>query len=940
MNPGRTFNIYYQNTRGLRSKTEEFLVNSSSSDFDLIAITESWLNNGVYDAELFTSEYTVFRRDRDVTSSGKSDGGGVLCAVKATFEVERCPELETTLEDLWLKVKVHNKYIFVCVAYFPPYYKLEHYKIFFRKLNLNYKIFDKDCIILADFNLKPQTECFNELQNFILYHNLRQHNNQFNVNNRLLDLVLSNLSNVTVSNMSEPFVPLDLHHPCLHVTLVFEHFVRRRIETEDIQNDFLNFNFKRANFLELYYLFENQDWSYLYLIPDVDLALEYFYETVFSIMRQCIPFKRKMKKSYPPWFSHEIIKAIRKKERLHQKYKDSGLRSDYDQFSEIRAKIKRDLKEAYRVYSENSCNNSQEFWKFVKSKKKNQGNCCVMEHNGAKLESKKEICEAFKDHFKSVYLPNHPSFNINEILNEPVSENMEMLNIDCVTEEEVMIAIKKLKPKKSRGFDGLPAFIFKGCSNSFKKPLSYIFNLILKTSTFPSKWKVAKVLPIPKSGMNKRKISGYRPISILSVPNKLFELILTHKILNHVKAGLSQCQHGFLPGKSTSTNLLHLMEFISEDFQNGYQTDVIYTDFAKAFDKVNHDVLLKKLRRFGFSEKLISLFISYFRDRKQYVVYENVESEQYNVFSSVCQGSTLGPLLFVLFINDLPDCISHSKILMFADDVKIFKTIHNLEDCHNLQADLNNLVKWSDENQLPLNIDKCQIISYTLKSHEINFNYNINNVNLLRVSEVRDLGVLLDKKLNFKEHIENICKKGFRLLGFVIRNSRNIRNLKTITNLFNAIVRSVLEFNSIIWDPQFKCHIVNLERIQKRFLKYLYFRDRGFYPNEIPYEILLEHFQVSSLKFRRSQASLTELHKIFHSLIESPELLCKLKLNANLGLTRTKEIFYLSVPRVNVCQNSPLYRSCRLYNLNAKILDITSSVTKFKKSLGEIILNV
>ena len=253
----------------------------------------------------------------------------------------------------------------------------------------------------------------------------------------------------------------------------------------------------------------------------------------------------------------------------------------------------------------------------------------------------------------------------------------------------------------SAGLDCVPAFLISDCSNALLAPLTLIFNKCIQTSTFPDVWKLARICPVLKSGESSN-IRNYRPISILSNFAKIFESVIYSSIYPCVKNLLSVKQHGFIRGRSTISNLTCITQYLSNCLDNNLQVDVIYTDISKAFDRINHINLLCKLHQFGFSTPLLSLFTSYLHDRKLSVVYNNCKSTNYLQSSGVPQGSNLGPLLFLLYVDDITAHISNSHCLLYADDLKLYRVINCEEDCRLLQEDLNRVSRWGDNNDLLL----------------------------------------------------------------------------------------------------------------------------------------------------------------------------------------------------------------------------------------------
>lgn len=282
------------------------------------------------------------------------------------------------------------------------------------------------------------------------------------------------------------------------------------------------------------------------------------------------------------------------------------------------------------------------------------------------------------------------------------------------------------------------------------------------------------------------------------------------------------------------------------------QMDVIFTDCAKAFDKVDHQILLNKLVHFNFSKKAYMFLKSYLTCRPQKVKVGKSLSKLFIASSGVPQGSNLGPLLFVMFINSLPECIVKSNCLLFADDFKIFKIITSKQDCVDLQNDLDSVTSWLTENKMYLNIHKCSSMTFTRRTNPIHNEYTINNMVIVKKNEYKDLGVQLQSNMKFNTHYKNIVNKALRSLGFVIRNTKNFTNMVTIIRLYNALVRPHLEYASVILAPAANVHLEFIERVQKRFLRFLYVRKHNCYPLLISYNSMLESFKIQRLSDRRN----------------------------------------------------------------------------------------
>ena len=301
--------------------------------------------------------------------------------------------------------------------------------------------------------------------------------------------------------------------------------------------------------------------------------------------------------------------------------------------------------------------------------------------------------------------------------------------------------------------------------------------------------------------------------------------------------------------KSTVTNLAILNDYIAKNLPGGGQIDIIYTDFAKAFDKVNHKILLKKLRKYNVNNCLINWIESFLRDRTQNVCINGAKSSNIHPFSSVPQGSVLSPLLFAIFINDLTDRISSEKLL-FADDLKIFTKIDTIRDSLKLQKDLIAINEWCIENKLLLNASKCKILTISRKTNAniISFIYKIDDTSLQRTESLKDLGVIFDSKFSFQQHITHITKRAYKMIGFITRSLYGFNNIRTYYRLYYCYVRSILEYAAPIWNPYYATHINEIEKVQRKFTRIIAYK---FHVPRGTYESRMKFMNLISLKNRR-----------------------------------------------------------------------------------------
>lgn len=928
--------VYYQNTRGLRSKTDKILNSTHLHEYSVIALTETWLDPSIDSSELFSAKYpNVYRSDRDFPSSNRKKGGGVLLAVSDVFTSStldlNTPQFDklSRIDIVGVKISCNSQLLYIINIYIPPNTTYEDYEYLFEAIESLDCLYNNDILIVGDFNISAYASYLHDsqtnrlismLNNFLNIFNMSQHNFIYNENNRLLDLVLYNKM-CTVEKSLEPLVAEDSHHPALEIS--FKIYSSTNLKHNFPVNYSNCYNFRKANFLLLYESISNIDWSFLCTSLDVEDACTRFYDKLYSIFDLYVPkVTSQHNKRYPPWFTSEIIKNIKLKAKLLHNYKHDNDLNAFEEFKRLRAKIKLDINISYKNYiiqAENSIQSApNKFWAFIKSKKGSTNISNNMFYNGVKLDNPRDILNSYADYFSKSFTP---SSDVSSDDNECLSSSQ--LHISKFEFNDVLTALKQIKPKMTTGPDAVPAFIVRDCAYVLAAPLQILFNLCLSTCTFPNIWKYSKVCPIYKKG-DKYDIMNFRPISLLCNFSKAFEFLLHNSIHHHVSSIISPYQHGFMKGRSTTTNLVVITQFIAKSIDMQAQTDVVYTDFSKAFDRLDHNILLKKLTLFGLSPALVMLFVSYLSRRKQYVVFGGFKSVEYLATSGVPQGSVLGPLLFNIFINDILTDLN-VNCLLYADDLKIFEMVRSSEDCERIQRNLDKISNWCVLNKLPLNPQKCNVMSYTLKISTLDFNYTLEDTTLERPNTFRDLGVIFDKKLSFNNHIESIVCEACRSYGFIARNSREFRDINTVKMLYNSFVRSKLEYAAIVWYPQYDVHIGSLEGVQRRLLKLLCFKsDKVYPPIGIPQNELLEKHSMVSLLRRREYHSQILLSKIINNKIDCQDIVAQLNFHVPRISSRDNVTFYLPTARTNILQHSPIYIMCNNCNLVGSRLDIFS----------------
>lgn len=446
--------------------------------------------------------------------------------------------------------------------------------------------------------------------------------------------------------------------------------------------------------------------------------------------------------------------------------------------------------------------------------------------------------------------------------------NIPFLDKVSLTSLGIRKLIDNLPHYSSPGNDNITAKLLKLTAPYSSSLLSLLYQQSIDLGVIPKDWKHAKVLPIFKSG-DKNSPNNYRPISLTSIPCKLLEHILYSNIMSHLSDNdLLFCnQHGFRKHKSCETQLFELVNGVHEAIHSRVQTDAVFIDFSKAFDRVPHQRLLKKLGSLNLYPMYTNWILNFLSHRTQSVTINKETSNTINVISGVPQGSVLGPLLFLVYINDLPTNIT-SKIRLFADDCVIYRQIRNSDDASQLQRDLDSITAWCTDWQMCVNVSKSKVMTFSTKKSNITFDYTLANRNLERVTKYKYLGVILTEKLDWKEHIDFIVGRANQSLGFLKRHlylaPPEVRILA-----YTSFVRSKVEYASVIWNPWQINLTQKLESVQNKAARFIY-KD---YSHSSSVTALKSRAGLQSLSSRRKQARLLFLHKIYYFNQELKKLL-------------------------------------------------------------------
>jgi len=426
---------------------------------------------------------------------------------------------------------------------------------------------------------------------------------------------------------------------------------------------------------------------------------------------------------------------------------------------------------------------------------------------------------------------------------------------------DILDAIKDMSAFSAAGPDKFPVAILKECGELLAPIIHKLWCASLETGIIAEKFKSQAVIPIFKGG-SKAIPANYRPVSLTSHIIKLFERVVRKKMISFIEEHnlIHPKQHGFRKGRSCLTQLLDHFDDVLRDLNSDANSDVIYLDFSKAFDKVDHRILLKKLHKYGIRGNLHRWLQSFLSDRTQHVVIDGVSSTKTKVVSGVPQGTVLGPLLFLLYVNDIFDAVKNALLKLFADDSKMQRIIHSLFDHELLQKDMESVTKWATSNNMELNINKFQLLQHG-KNAELKIPYQLQSGSDLIASKVvKDLGVFVDSNLNWKAHIQTKVNDAAKKAGWVLRTFTT-RDKDTMLLLFKSYVRSVVEYCCPLWSPHLVGEITKVEGVQRTFTSKI----SGC--QTLNYWERLKKLDLYSLQRRRERYMIILVWKMEHLLI-------------------------------------------------------------------------
>lgn len=807
--------IMHLNIQSLKPKIDLLAV--EAQPYEILVFSETWLNHNIQNDDLqipnFSPPFRCDRRDRI--------GGGVAIYVRDTIHaVQRQDLLLEGLEALWVEIHVNQRKFLIGGIYRPPnsnntqWTKMEH------SLDQAFGGQYDNILVTGDFNIDTSASPSNKMSRLIASYNAEQLINSpthiTEHSSTLIDLMfVKHPHHIISSFVADPFIPdlIRFHCPIVSV-LKFakpkQTMFKRRIWLYD-KGDYAKYQSRLRSI----------NWNSFLINEDLNVIADNFADSIIAAATESIPNKTvTIRPGDVPWMNNEIRKMIRKRNKVHRQAKLHNDEPSWSNFRCIRNETTKLIRKSKAEHQEkiilqiNSDNITAKKWfKLAKqlTTKRKSSTIPTLVHNGVEAttaEDKAELLNTFFCMQSTLNDNNHTPPVIPTTVHSSLSDIF-------ISVQDVKDAICLIDPTKASGPDVVSPRLIKEGANELAEPLSLLFNKLITNSVFPACWKQANVSPIFKKS-DPSKPSNYRPISLLSCLGKLMERCVHKYLYNYVISNdiLTTFQSGFIKGDSTVNQLTYLYNDISKAMDEGKEVRAVFCDISKAFDRVWHRGLLQKLSSIGIQGSLLNWFSSYLSSRKQRVVIANSSSSWSTINAGVPQGSILGPLLFLIYINDIVADIQ-AKIRLFADDTSLYIIVEDtITSALVLNNDLSRINSWSKSWLVCFNPSKTESVLFSRKrnkpDHPAIF---MDQVPIPQVKTHKHLGLTLAEDSKWTSHISSSVNKAWQRIG-IFRSLKFVLSRSSLERMYISFIRPLLEYGDVVWDNCSNELKIDLEAVQ------------------------------------------------------------------------------------------------------------------------------
>lgn len=853
INNKKGIKILHMNIRSAKKNLDEFSIflDSIGPDIDVIILTEAFLQDS--HATHCLPRYILIESTQHIT---KNDG--VLIFIKDKWKIEHKKIEITDCTSLLVNISSKETNIDLLGIYRTP--SIKNIDPFLNSIDNTLK--QTQPIIIGDINL----DILKSNTNSEHYLNiLAEHGYISCINN------YTRITNNSKSCIDHIFLPQRLFHDSITAMIINTAITDHTSQLLCLPNKSEDNTTKQPlnqrqqiNYEQLNTLLTNEDWASVMRENDPNTAYTTFLNTYSKHIKECTESKtiKNKERKIKPWITTELVKAIRHRDKMHKNSKNRPFDLNLANYTKrITQELKEKIRETKNTYYKNEIKKAgkdiKKVWKTINDVTNSARTKKLITHietDEGKIEvheNPKKIADLFNAHYTNIgekLAKNIKNDNIPTTTNN-IPFNPNTIFLTPTTEIEIKQIIKNLKNNNSAGEDNIKTKTLKSTVDNITKPLTHIINNTLTTGIFPDALKNSIITPIFKKG-NDQEIVNYRPISILPNLSKVFEKIIHKRLYDFLKCHkiLSNRQYSFQKGRCATDAVLDLVEELNINKHDQKHSIIIFLDLMKAFDTIPHKKLIEKLEQVGIRGVASTLIQNYLTDRQQKTQINQIKSDKLNINCGLPQGTVLAPLLFNVYINDLLLLIISGTTRSFADDTSYTLSAKNRVELYNkANADFIIITKWLQNNLLSLNLSKTTYIEIksSCKTTETNTNLNINGITISKSTKY--LGIIIDNKLDWGEHISELTKK-IRKTMYKFVQLRNILSQKQLKTTYHALIESHLNYGIETWGSAYQNKINKLEVAQKRVLKIMHKKPNRFPTNEL--------FQIANVH------SITELFQI------------------------------------------------------------------------------
>ena len=759
-----------------------------------------------------------------------------MIAIKDVIPVTLLPSPDH-LEIITMRLELQNPVILCCTYISPSTDRTILNNAIFYLADLLRSNPTHDIVLVGDFNLPDinwntlsASSSVSELFcDFVYNHNLAQLVYEpTHIRGNILDLVLTN-SDDRVINTS--VIPNQHLMQSDYFIITFQITRSTLPQPPPTTNQKYVFDFPKADYEGLCSFLLDADFSTCLQSEDVEFVWSSLKNMIYTGMNLFIPKVRLRRYQYPRWFTPELRHLCKCACTLRKRISKHPTSNQTDKLSLFEDTLRNKMSTAKSSFETNLIRSfagkqNCKIYDYIKSLSKSCPIPSSVRLGSSIVTSDLDRASLFNQFFHSVFTRGSLTLPSLDSLPQPLLT----INDLIISQMEVLTALQSLNPSKSMGIDGIGPKLLVKCALALYVPIHHLFSLSIANQVIPSEWKCHSITPIHKSG-DKALVTNYRPISLLCIISKALERIVYDHLVKFILKNniIVNSQFGFRLHHSTTQQLLLFLDKVHLSLNNNASCDVIYLDFKKAFDSVSHNELLIKLWNIGITGNMWYWIREYLTGRHQHVCINGCHSSTLPVVSGVPQGSILGPLLFLVYVNDLPTQALNSDLFLFADDTKCLKSVSSPSDSSQLQCDLDRLFAWSMNWKLSFNESKCFLLSIQPKHPPNSFTtptqssrtYFINSHPVNSCSQHKDLGILISHDLSWTNHLVQITSQAYKKLGLLRRTLCSSNSVNTKKILYISLVRSQLVYCSQIWRPFQVKEIKLLEDVQRRATKFI-----------------------------------------------------------------------------------------------------------------------